>query len=207
VTDAPPEDRQGRGLLVVIAGPSGVGKGTVHTRVRAALPDSVLSVSATTRPARAHEREGVDYRFVDRASFEGMVARGDLLEWAEYAEHLYGTPRAPIEAAVADGRIVVLDIEVQGALQVRDQDPDALLVFLSPPSFDELERRLRARGTEREEDLARRLDIAHREVAERDRFDVVVVNDDLDRCVAEVVAAIEHAREFPRPRSAGPTGG
>jgi guanylate kinase len=199
VTDAPTEGRDDRGLLVVIAGPSGVGKGTVHTRVRAALPDSVLSVSATTRPARAHEREGVDYRFVDRASFEGMVARGDLLEWAEYAEHLYGTPRAPIEAAVADGRIVVLDIEVQGALQVRDQDPDALLVFLSPPSFDELERRLRSRGTEQEEDLARRLEIAHREVAERDRFDVVVVNDDLDRCVDEVVAAIEHAREFRRP--------
>jgi guanylate kinase len=199
VTDASTADRDGRGLLVVIAGPSGVGKGTVHTRVRAALPDSVLSVSATTRPARAHEREGVDYRFVDRASFEGMVARGDLLEWAEYAEHLYGTPRAPIEAAVADGRIVVLDIEVQGALQVRDQDPDALLVFLSPPSFDELERRLRSRGTEQEEDLARRLEIAHREVAERDRFDVVVVNDDLDRCVDEVVAAIEHAREFRRP--------
>jgi guanylate kinase len=199
VTDAPTGDRDVRGLLVVIAGPSGVGKGTVHTRVRAALPDSVLSVSATTRPARAHEREGVDYRFVDRASFEGMVARGDLLEWAEYAEHLYGTPRAPIEAAVADGRIVVLDIEVQGALQVRDQDPDALLVFLSPPSFDELERRLRSRGTEQEADLARRLEIAHREVAERDRFDVVVVNDDLDRCVDEVVAAIEHAREFRRP--------
>jgi guanylate kinase len=201
VTDAPTGDRDVRGLLVVIAGPSGVGKGTVHTRVRAALPDSVLSVSATTRPARAHEREGVDYRFVDRASFEGMVARGDLLEWAEYAEHLYGTPRAPVETAVADGRIVVLDIEVQGALQVRDQDPDALLVFLSPPSFDELERRLRSRGTEQEEsDLARRLEIAHREVAERDRFDVVVVNDDLDRCVDEVVAAIEHAREFRRPR-------
>jgi guanylate kinase len=198
VTEPSREDQKDRGLLVVIAGPSGVGKGTVHTRVRAALPDSVLSVSATTRPARAHEREGVDYRFVDRASFEGMVARGDLLEWAEYAEHLYGTPRAPIEVAVADGRIVVLDIEVQGALQVREQDPDALLVFLSPPSFDELERRLRARGTEGEEDLARRLEIAHREVAERERFDVVVVNDDLDRCVDEVVAAIEHAREFPR---------
>jgi guanylate kinase len=189
-----------RGLLVVIAGPSGVGKGTVHTRVRAALPDSVLSVSATTRPAREHERDGVDYRFVDRESFEGMVARGDLLEWAEYADHLYGTPRAPIEAAVADGRTVVLDIEVQGALQVREQDPHALLIFLAPPSFEELERRLRTRATEREEHLARRLELAHREVASRDRFDLVVVNDDLDRCVEEVVAAIEHAREFRRSR-------
>jgi guanylate kinase len=190
-----------RGLLVVIAGPSGVGKGTVHTRVREALPDSVLSVSATTRPARAHERDGVDYRFVDRDGFQAMVSRDELLEWAEYADHLYGTPRAAVTEAVADGHVVVLDIEVQGALQIRAQDPDALLVFLAPPSFEELERRLRERATEGEEDLARRLAIAHREVAERDVFDVVVVNDDLDRCVAEVVAAVEHAREFRRRRA------
>jgi guanylate kinase len=192
-----------RGLLVVVAGPSGVGKGTVHTRVREALPDAVLSVSATTRPARSHEREGIDYRFVDRAGFEALIEDGELLEWAEYAGHLYGTPRAAAEAAVADGRIVVLDIEVQGALQVREQDPDALLVFLSPPSFEELERRLRARATEDEAEVERRLDVARREVAQRDAFDVVVVNDDLQRAVEEVVAAIEHAREFPRRDRAG----
>jgi guanylate kinase len=184
----------GRGLLVVIAGPSGVGKGTVHARVRAALPDSVLSVSATTRPARPHERDGVDYRFVDRQGFEAMVAGDELLEWAEYADHLYGTPRAAVEAAVADGRTVVLDIEVQGAVQVRERDPEALLIFLAPPSFEELERRLRTRGTEDEEYLARRLAIAREEVARRDRFDVVVVNDDLDRCVEEVLAVIDRAR-------------
>jgi guanylate kinase len=195
------EDTRGRGLLVVIAGPSGVGKGTVHTRVRQALPGSVLSVSATTRPARAHERDGVDYRFVDRTGFEAMVSGGELLEWAEYADHLYGTPRAAVEAAVADGHVVVLDIEVQGALQIRERDPAALFVFLSPPSFEELERRLRERATEGEEALNRRLEIARREVAARDRFDVVVVNDDLDRCVEEVVAAVEHAREFRRSRS------
>jgi guanylate kinase len=187
-----------RGLLVVVAGPSGVGKGTVHARVRAALPDAVLSVSATTRPPRSHEREGIDYRFVDRAGFEALIEDGELLEWAEYAGHLYGTPRAAAEAAVGDGRIVVLDIEVQGALQVRDQEPDALLVFLSPPSFEELERRLRERATEDEDEVERRLDVARREVAQREAFDVVVVNDDLDRAVAEVVAAIEHAREFRR---------
>jgi guanylate kinase len=190
-----------RGLLVVIAGPSGVGKGTVHARVREALPDSVLSVSATTRPARPHERDGVDYRFVDQEGFEAMVSGDELLEWAEYADHLYGTPRAAVEAAVADGRTVVLDIEVQGAVQVRDRDPEALLIFLAPPSFEELERRLRGRGTEDEEYLARRLAIAHEEVAQRDRFDVVVVNDDLDRCVAQVLAAIDHARAFPRSRT------
>jgi guanylate kinase len=180
-----------------------VGKGTVHARVREALPDAVLSVSATTRPARSHEREGIDYRFVDRAGFEALIEDGELLEWAEYAGHLYGTPRAAAEAAVADGRIVVLDIEVQGALQVREQDPDALLVFLSPPSFEELERRLRARATEDEAEVERRLDVARREVAQRDAFDVVVVNDDLERAVEEVVAAIEHAREFPRRDRAG----
>jgi guanylate kinase len=196
-----PAGRGGRGLLVVIAGPSGVGKGTVHTRVREALPDSVLSVSATTRPARPHERDGVDYRFVDREGFEAMVTGDELLEWAEYADHLYGTPRAAVEAAVADGRTVVLDIEVQGAVQVRDRDPEALLIFLAPPSFEELERRLRGRGTEDEEYVARRLAIAHEEVAQRDRFDVVVVNDDLDRCVAQVLAAVDHARAFPRSRT------
>jgi guanylate kinase len=196
-----PAGRGGRGLLVVIAGPSGVGKGTVHARVREALPDSVLSVSATTRPARPHERDGVDYRFVDREGFEAMVTGDELLEWAEYADHLYGTPRAAVEAAVADGRTVVLDIEVQGAVQVRDRDPEALLIFLAPPSFEELERRLRGRGTEDEEYVARRLAIAHEEVAQRDRFDVVVVNDDLDRCVAQVLAAVDHARAFPRSRT------
>jgi guanylate kinase len=196
-----PAGRGGRGLLVVIAGPSGVGKGTVHARVREALPDSVLSVSATTRPARPHERDGVDYRFVDREGFEAMVTGDELLEWAEYADHLYGTPRAAVEAAVADGRTVVLDIEVQGAVQVRHRDPEALLIFLAPPSFEELERRLRGRGTEDEDYLARRLAIAREEVAQRDRFDVVVVNDDLDRCVAQVLAAIDHARAFPRSRT------
>jgi guanylate kinase len=198
VTTTPSDDRAtGRGLLVVIAGPSGVGKGTVHARVRAALPDAVFSVSATTRTARPHEVDGIDYRFVDRPGFEDMVARRELLEWAEYAGNLYGTPRAAVERTVADGKVVVLDIEVQGAIQVREQDPDALLVFLAPPSFDELERRLRARGTEPEELLARRLDIARREMEASDRFDVVVVNDDLDRCVEEVLAAIAEARAAP----------
>lgn len=182
------------GLLVVIAGPSGVGKGTVHARVREALPDAVLSVSATTRPARPGEVDGVHYHFVDRPGFEAMVAADDLLEWAEYAGNLYGTPRGPAEAAVADGKVVVLDIEVQGALQVRAHSTGALLVFLAPPSFAELERRLRSRGTEDDAAVAARLDAARRELAQADLFDVVVVNDDLDRCVAEVLDHIATAR-------------
>jgi len=182
------------GLLVVIAGPSGVGKGTVHARVRAELGDVFLSVSATTRAPRPGEVDGVDYHFVDRPRFEQLVAEGAFLEWAEYAGNLYGTPRAPVDRAVSRGQVVVLDIELQGALQVKEQDPAALLVFLVPPSFAELERRLHARGTEDPVAIARRLERAHEELASGDRFDVQVVNDDLDRCVAEVVAIITQRR-------------
>lgn len=189
------------GLLVVVAGPSGVGKGSVHARVRSALPDAFLSVSVTTRPPRTRERAGVDYRFVDPSVFEEMVAAGELLEWAAYTGNLYGTPLAPVREAVADGRVVVLDIEVQGALQVKARVPDALLVFLLPPSFGELERRLRGRGTEDDEAVARRLEVARLEMAQRDAFDVAVVNDDLERCAAEVLRAIEQARAgAPGPR-------
>ncbi len=182
------------GLLVVIAGPSGVGKGTVHARVRAELGDVFLSVSATTRAPRPGEVHGVDYHFVDRPRFEQLIAEVAFLEWAEYAGNLYGTPRAPVAQAVARGQVVVLDIELQGALQVKREDPAALLVFLVPPSFAELERRLHARGTEDPAAIARRLERAHEELASGDRFDVQIVNDDLDRCVAEVVATIAQRR-------------
>lgn len=190
MTDGPSQ----RGLVVVIAGPSGVGKGSVHRGVRDALPDSALSVSVTTRAPRPSEVDGVDYWFVDRATFEAMIDRGELLEWAEYAGQLYGTPRDPVRELVTSGQVVVLDIEVQGALQVKRHLPDALLVFLVPPSFDELEHRLRGRGTEDDEAIARRLRAARQEIDQQDAFDVVVVNDDLDRCVDEVIALIEDAR-------------
>lgn len=183
-----------RGLLVVIAGPSGVGKGTVHRHVRAALDDAVLSVSVTTRAPRPGEWDGVDYHFVDPDRFAAMVAGGELLEWAPYAGHLYGTPLAPVAAAVAQGAVVVLDIEVQGAVQVKERVPDALLVFLLPPSFEELEARLRGRGTEDDATIACRLEVARQEVASSEVFDVRVVNDDLDACVAEVLEHIAAAR-------------
>ena len=183
-----------RGLLVVIAGPSGVGKGTVHARVRSLLPDAVLSVSATTRAPRPGEEAGVDYHYVTRERFQELIDSHALLEWAEYAGNRYGTPSEPVAAAVAAGHVVVLEIELQGALQVKAQDPTALLVFLVPPSFEELERRLRARGTEEPAALQRRLARAREELAHADRFDVQVVNDNLDRCVAEVLAIIEQAR-------------
>jgi guanylate kinase len=153
-----------------------------------------LSVSATTRDPRPGELDGADYHFVDRATFEEMASDGRLLEWAEYAGNLYGTPRQPVDEAVADGRVVLLEIEVQGALQVKEQVPDALLVFLVPPSEEELERRLSGRGTEDAATVARRLEVAQRELAARRDFDHVVVNDDLEQCVSEVRELIEEAR-------------
>jgi guanylate kinase len=184
----------GRGLVVVIAGPSGVGKGTVTARLRELIPDAVFSVSATTRPPRGHEHDGVEYRFVDDDGFDAMVAGDELVEWAAYAGHRYGTPRAPLEAALAAGAIVLLDIEVQGALQVKSRVPESLLVFLEPPSRAELERRLRARRTDDEDAIARRLATADVELAARDRFDLVVVNDDLERCVAQILGRVATAR-------------
>jgi guanylate kinase len=184
----------GRGLVVVISGPSGVGKGSVHAGLFGHLERLEMSVSATTRAPRPGERDGIAYHFVDDATFDRMVATDALLEWATYAGNRYGTPRAPLDDAVADGRTVLLEIEVQGALQVRSRLPDALLIFLTPPSFDELERRLRDRGTEDEVTILDRLEVARGEMAAIDAFDHVVVNDDLDRCTAEVAALIDRAR-------------
>ena len=183
-----------RGLLVVIAGPTGVGKGTVHRRVREELDDGVLSVSLTTRPARPSERDGVDYRFVDRPTFEAAIAAGELLEWTEYAGNLYGTPLAPVDEAVAQGKVVILDFEQEGAFAVKAMRPSTLTIALLPPSMDELERRLRLRGTEDDDALARRLALVSQQLPFWNRLDVVIVNDDLDRCVGEVLAAIEQAR-------------
>ena len=183
------------GLLVVLAGPSGVGKGSVHRRLRELDGDIELSVSVTTRPPRPGERDGIDYHFVDQATFEQMVADGLMLEWAEYAGNRYGTPRRSVEEAVAAGRVVLLEIEVQGALQVMERAPQALTLFLVPPSQQELERRLRDRGTEDEATVSRRLRTAQRELEHRHAFDHIVVNDDLDTCVAEVRALIEAARQ------------
>lgn len=181
-------------MLVVISGPSGVGKGTVHARVREAVPDAVLSVSLTTRPPRPMERDGVDYHFVDREAFERAIAEGRLLEWAPYAGHLYGTPREPVEREIAGGKVVLLDLELQGALRVKDARPEALTIALVPPSMAELERRLRARATEDDDALERRLAVVRAQQDQWQQFDAVVVNDDLDRCVAEVVSRIEAAR-------------
>jgi guanylate kinase len=189
-----------RGRLIVIAGPSGVGKGTVVRRLLARDPEGlVLSVSATTRPARPGEVPGTDYAFVTDAEFDRMIHDGELLEWAEIVGHRSGTPRAFVEGQLAAGRDVVLEIDVQGAAQVRDRVPDALLVFLLPPSFEELETRLRSRGTETEDRIRRRLHTAEWELQQSGWFDHVVVNDDVERAADEVAAIIERSRSVTPP--------
>jgi guanylate kinase len=181
-------------LVVVVSGPSGVGKGSVHAGLHGLLEGLEVSVSVTTREPRPGEREGVAYHFVDDVTFDRMVAGGALLEWAEYAGHRYGTPRGPLEESVGEGRTVLLEIEVQGALQIRSRMPEALQIFLVPPTFAELERRLRDRGTEDEATIQARLEVARGEMAAQEAFDHIVVNDSLDRATSEVARLIARAR-------------
>lgn len=188
-----------RGRLVVVSGPSGVGKGTVVRGVLSARPDLTLSVSATTRDPRPGEVDGVHYRFVGDAAFDRLIERGAFLEWAEVFGRRYGTLADDVEEARASGRDVLLEIDVQGARTVRERVPDAILVFLRPPSEEELRRRLAARGTETGASLQARLREARREMDEADRFDHVVVNDRIDEAVAEVLAIIDAPDPRRRP--------
>ncbi|MBX6387905.1 MAG: guanylate kinase [Frankia sp.] len=174
--------------LTVLSGPSGVGKGTVVAAVRRLFPQIWVSVSATTRAPRPGETDGVEYHFVDRDTFARMVKDGELLEHAEFAGNCYGTPRAPLERRLADGVPCLLEIDLQGARQVRASRPDALFVFLAPPSWEELVRRLTGRGTEPPEVVARRLDQARVELAAEPEFDEVVVNDDVEAAATRLVS-------------------
>jgi guanylate kinase len=179
------------GRLVVLTGPSGVGKGTVVAEVRRLRPDLWVSVSATTRAPRPGEVDGVAYHFWDADRFARTIEAGGFLEWAEFAGNRYGTPLAEVQARLAAGEPVLLEIELQGARQVRAAAPDALMVFLSPPSFAELEERLRGRGTEDEAAINRRLERARAEMAAACEFDVVVINDDVVRAARELVDFLE----------------
>jgi len=175
--------------LTVLSGPTAVGKGTVVTQLAADHPEIFVSVSATTRPPRPGEVDGVHYLFVSDAEFDRLVAAGALLEWAVvHGVHRYGTPRAPVLAAVAAGRPALLEIDLQGARQVRVAWPDARFVFLAPPSWDELVRRLVGRGTESAMQRERRLETARRELAAAREFDHVVVNGEVGQAVADLVA-------------------
>lgn len=188
IEDSPP------GLLVVVSGPSGVGKGTVVSRLLDELPDACVSVSVTTRAPRPGEVDGVDYHFVDEAGFQRMVDERELLEWAEYTGSRYGTPRAWVAQRLAAGDTVFLEIEIQGAVQIRERVPDALLVFLVPPDMPELERRLSRRNTENDREQAERLATAKDELMYAGEFDHVVINDDIDACVATVYRLVEARR-------------
>lgn len=183
-----------RGRLHVISGPSGVGKGTVVRALSERLADLRLSVSVTTRAPRPGEIDGADYHFVDDATFDRMVADGELLEWAHVHRQRSGTPRRWVELRLAEGCDVLLEIDVQGALKVRERMPEAVLIFIAPPSEEELVRRLALRGTESAEERAVRRADAERELAAATAFDHVVVNDDLDACVREVAGLIRAGR-------------
>lgn len=183
--------------LVVLAGPTAVGKGAVSTYIREHHPNVLLSVSATTRSPRPGEADGVNYYFVDDAEFDRMIADGDMLEWARvHNAHRYGTPRAPIDAALADGKSVLLEIDLQGARSVKRAMPEATLVFLLPPTWEELVRRLIGRGTEDSAEQARRLVTAKAELAAQNEFDYRVVNRDVQDAAREVVDLMSIPREF-----------
>lgn len=207
-----PRDGDGRrspGFLFIVSGPSGAGKTTLSSAALKAFPDLKLSVSCTTRQPRAGETDGVDYEFVDAARFDAMVDRGELAEWAEVHGHRYGTPRSPLDRAVAEGRDMLLDIDVQGAAQLRRLYPEAVAVFLMPPDRGTLESRLRGRGTDAEATVQRRLDNACREIRCAGDYDHVIVNRNRDEAIAEFEAIMRDAHELGKqaaPRRRGGMG-
>ncbi|MFW6719317.1 guanylate kinase [Streptomyces sp. MAR4 CNY-716] len=184
----PPADRP---RLTVLSGPSGVGKSTVVAHLRKVHPEVWLSVSATTRRPRPGERHGVQYFFVSDDEFDKLVANGELLEWAEFSGNRYGTPRGPVLERLDAGEPVLLEIDLQGARLVRESMPDAQLVFLAPPSWDELVRRLTGRGTEPPEVIERRLAAARTELAAEEEFDSTLVNTSVEEVSAELLALMQ----------------
>uniref|UniRef100_A0A832MKT9 Guanylate kinase n=1 Tax=Eiseniibacteriota bacterium TaxID=2212470 RepID=A0A832MKT9_UNCEI len=182
------------GLLLVLSGPSGAGKGTLVERLMAARPECVFSISSTTRPRRATEREGVQYEFVSREEFLRRRDAGHFLEWAEVHDHLYGTPVSFVDDQIHAGRVVVLDVDVQGGASVRRARPDSVSVFIFPPSVEALRARLAQRNTDRPEVVQTRLGHAPGELAQYVHYDYLVVNDDLEQALARLVAIVDAER-------------
>lgn len=183
-------DRQFRGKLIVLTGPSGVGKGTLMQVLLQRHPELYLSISATTRSPRPGEIHGQHYYFISRADFEKMIADGALLEWAEFAGNYYGTPRLPVEQKIAEGKTILLEIELEGANQISASLPDALRIFILPPSFSILEQRLRDRAQDSEAAIVRRLQRAQIEIDAAKEFDLQIVNDNLETALQQLEIAI-----------------
>ncbi|MDB5053750.1 MAG: gmk [Bacilli bacterium] len=175
-----PDLNSGRGILMVLSGPSGVGKGTVCTALRKSTMDLVYSVSATTRAPREGEIDGVNYFFKSKEQFLEMIANDELLEWAEYVGNYYGTPQQFVEETLASGKDVILEIEVQGALKVKKKFPEGVFTFLLPPSLDELQNRIETRGTESEETIRNRMSVAQEEIQLLEHYDYAIVNDQVE---------------------------
>ena len=169
-----------KGTLVLFSGPSGVGKDTVLEVVLNKNRDLQKSISLTTRDIRENEMDGKDYYFITQSAFDELVKNNEVLEFAQYGKNFYGTPKAPIDKWLSEGKTIILKIEVQGAKKIKELYPDAVGIFIMPPSMEELEKRLRLRGTESEDDIKRRLDIAKNEMEKSVDYDYLVVNDDID---------------------------
>ncbi len=180
-----------KGKLIVISGPSGVGKGTIVKRLLKECDDTVLSVSATTRAPREEDVEGVTYFFKSADEFRSMIDGEEFLEWAMYNGNYYGTPAPAVDELLDNGKNVILEIEVQGAMNVKSKRPDGLYIFVAPPSFEELKKRLAGRGSESESEIEKRFSIAKSECEKRNEYDFIVVNDDLNIAVKDIKNIIE----------------
>lgn len=185
-----------KGLLIVLSGPSGVGKGTVCSVLRHKMPELVYSVSATTRKPRQGEIDGINYFFKSNEQFQDMIARDALLEYAEYVGNYYGTPRDFVDKTIAEGKDVILEIEVQGALKVKEKFPEGVFIFLLPPSLDELKQRITGRGTETASVIDHRMSVAVDEMALIHHYDYAVVNDEIDAACHRIqsIVTAEHCR-------------
>lgn len=191
-------------ILLVLSGPSGVGKTTLCRKLVEHLPDAVYSISATTRPQRPKDVDGEEYFFHDDASFAELKLSGQLLESARVHEHQYGTPRAFVEEQLEQGRVVTLNIDVQGGQEIMRTFPDGVFVFIVPPDFEELERRIRARGQDSEDVMRLRLSNARRELGEAEKYTYLVMNDDFDACVDRLEAIVAAERSLRRRCLSGP---
>lgn len=180
-----------KGIMLILSGPSGSGKGTVVRQLLKECGDMRLSVSATTRDPRPEDTDGVTYNFMDNAGFEKLIEENGLLEYAQYCGNYYGTPRKPVDSWLDDGKDVIVEIEIVGAEQIKSKRPEAVSVFLLPPSMEELERRLRGRGTESEEVILQRLARAREEIKQAYKYDYLVINDTVENAVSKVKSIVE----------------